>query len=257
MRRAAYSAVVATALGLSACRKPPEPFDAHRLEGSARLAKDDFAAAAAEYERSLQLNPAQGPEVWERAAYANLKAGHLDEAAMLLDEAAKRRSTAAERLQHYRTLAAMFLQTGQGDVAAERYLLEALKQDPTDLPSLRWLAELAARRGGAQSESAAVHPEHLATAVERYDALLALAPDDAPALVRKRLVLMKLLEHLGRRQLTFEAARAAQQHDAAAVATLDEQVKMTQARVDELKAALAVTTRHLAKVAWRAQAAPP
>ena len=81
--------LVLVLLLLTAC-KDPEPFDVARVKGSELLTKNDFIGAAEQYEKSLELKPDQDDKVWDRAAFANMKAGKLDHAAEILEQSMAR-----------------------------------------------------------------------------------------------------------------------------------------------------------------------
>lgn len=229
--------LVCAVLTFGAC-KGPEPFDTARVAGSELLKKQDFAGAAKEYERSLELKPEQEPNVWDRAAFANMKAGNFDRAAELLMKSQERRPGAAAKLENLRNIAGMYLQQAKDLDAAEKYFLKAVELDPKDEQSLAWLAEISAQRGGARATQAEANPQHLQVALARYDAVIALNPGKPDTFINKRIVLMKYLEFMKKQRLSILEG-GDQDPDA------QEQAQSTQARIDELEAALKDTTDKL------------
>lgn len=229
--------MLAAVLVFSAC-KDPEPFDVARLAGSELLKKQDFTGAAKEYERSLELKPEQDANVWDRAAFANMKAGNFDRAAELLMKSQDRRPDAAAKLDNLRNIAGMYLQQAKDLGNAEKYFQKAVELDPKDEQSMAWLAEIAAQRGGARATQAEADPQHLKVALERYDAVIALNPSKPDTFINKRIVLMKYLEFLRKQRLSILEG-ADKDPDA------QEQAKDTQARIDELETALKETTDKL------------
>lgn len=246
--------VALAALVLAACTKDPEPFDVARVKGSELLKKNDFAAAAVEYEKSLELKPDQDPKVWDRAAFANMKAGKLDRAAELLEKSLDRRPDQAAKLDTLRNIAGMYKE-GQDLDGAEKYFQRAVALDPKDEQSLGWLAFISSARGGAQSQAATAQPEHLKIALERYDVLIAMNPNKADAYVNKRIVLVKYIDYLTKQKLSILADAEAQKADKEAYASAQEQATDTQTRLDELKGLLDTTTAKLSEVNKAAKAA--
>lgn len=242
-------------LALGAC-KGPEPFDVARINGSELLKKQDFAGAAKEYERSLELKPEQEANVWDRAAFANMKAGNFDRAAELMLKSQDRRPDAAAKLENLRNIAGMYLQQAKDLSAAERYFQKAVELDPKDDQSLAWLAEISAQRGGARATQAEADPTHLKVALERYDAVIALNPAKPDTFINKRIVLMKYLEFLKKQKASILADAEKQKQDKEAYDSAVEQAGDTQARIDELEAVLKDTTEKLVAAQKAAKAAP-
>ena len=239
-------------VSLCACKE--EPFDVARVKGSELLKKNEFAAAAVEYEKSLELKPDQDVKVWDRAAFANMKAGKLDHAAEILEQSMARRPEQAAKLETLRNIAGMYKEQGDLD-GAEKYFLQAAALDPKDEQSLAWLAEISSQRGGARQQTAEAKPEHLKIAIDRYDAVIALNSAKADAYVNKRIVLMKYIEAMNKQKLSILADAENQKADKEAYASMLEQATDTQARVDELKALLEVTSKKLGEVNKAAKAA--
>jgi tetratricopeptide (TPR) repeat protein len=231
----------------SFCACKDEPFDTARVKGSELLKKNEFAAAAVEYEKSLELKPDQDVKVWDRAAFANMKAGKLDHAAEILEKSLERRPEQSAKLETLRNIAGMYKEQGDLD-GAEKYFQKAVALDAKDEQSLAWLAEISSQRGGARSQAATAQPEHLKIALDRYDALIAVNPNKADAYVNKRIVLMKYIEALNKQKLSILADAENQKSDKEAYASMQEQATDTQTRIDELKALLETTSKKLGEV---------
>jgi tetratricopeptide (TPR) repeat protein len=243
-------------LSLSAC-KGPEPFDTARVNGSELLKKQDFAGAAKEYERSLELKPDQDTNVWDRAAFANMKAGNYDRAAELMMKSQDRRPDAAAKLDNLRNIAGMYLQQAKDLDNAEKYFQKAVESDPKDEQSLAWLAEISAQRGGARSMQADPDPVHLKTALARYEVVIALNPNKPDTFINKRIVLMKYLEFMKRQKLSILADAENQKKDKEAYESALEQAQDTEAKIAELEGMLKDTTEKLVAATKAAKAAGP
>ena len=230
---------------LASCKD--EPFDVARVKGSELLKKNDFAGAALEYEKSLELKPDQDVKVWDRAAFANMKAGNLDRAAETLMKSMDRRTDPAAKLETLRNIAGMYKEGGDFD-NAEKYFQKSVELDPKDEQSLKWLAEISSVRGGARSQAAEAHPEHLKIALTRYDAVMALNPGAADAYVNKRIVLIKYIEAMTKQKLSILADAEGQKADKEAYDSMQEQATDAQTRIDELKTMLDETTKKLGEV---------
>ncbi len=227
---------------LAACTR--DPAIVHREAGDDLLARSDFAGAAAEYAQSLALAPAQ-PQIWEKLAFAKLKAGDRDGAAEALAKHAELETTPARKAEDYRNAAGVYLQTPDQD-RAERYLLEAVRAEPSDASSLAWLGELASIRGGARVQKGPVVPAELDKAIGYYGRVIAIHPEQRAALANRRIAIVKYLGAL-------EDERAAQAvrlkragKDAAAAADAKDRVAKAESKKAELEALLADTTARLA-----------
>ncbi|MDP2269619.1 MAG: hypothetical protein Q8N23_10360 [Archangium sp.] len=236
-----------TTLALLSSCTDPEPFNVARVKGSELLKKGDFLAAAAEYEKSLELKPEQDAKVWDRAAFANMKGGKLDRAAELLEKSLDRRPDLAAKSDTLRNIAGMYKEGGDLD-GAEKYFQKAVVLDPKDEQSLGWLAFISSTRGGAQSQAAEAQPEHLKIALERYDAVIAMNPTKVDSFINKRIVLVKYLDHLNKQKLSILADAESQKADKEAYASAQEQATDTQTRIDELKVLLDSTSKTLGEL---------
>jgi tetratricopeptide (TPR) repeat protein len=250
-----FTAFTALALlSLPAC-KDPEPFDVARVKGSELLTKNDFAAAAVQYEKSLELKPDQDAKVWDRAAFANMKAGKYDRAAELLEKSLDRRPEPSAKSDCLRNIAGMYMQQAGDSTNAEKYFQKAATLDPKDEQALSWLAEISSQRGGARQQTAEAQPEHLKLALERYDAVLAVNPNKPDTYINKRIVLVKYIEYLKKQKLSILADAEAQKKDKEAYADMQQQAVDTQTRIDELMGILDVTTKKLGEAMKAAKAA--
>ncbi|HEY6099729.1 MAG TPA: hypothetical protein VIW03_09885 [Anaeromyxobacter sp.] len=187
---------------LAACK--PDPATVHREAGDDLLRKSDFAGAAAEYARSVALDPKQ-PTVWERLAFCRVKTGEKELAAEGLVKLADLKPENAQKAEVFRNAAGVFLQ-GPDRARAEPYLVAAVRLDPQDEASLTWLGELASEKGGARLDVATAVPEELEKALGYYGQLVALRPDAMAAHANRRIVLVKYLGHLAEERRR-EAAR--------------------------------------------------
>ena len=253
MKRLFIAFTAMTLLSLSACKD--EPFDVARVKGSELLTKNDFAGAAEQYEKSLELKPDQDVKVWDRAAFANMKAGKYDRAAELLEKSLDRRPEQAAKSECLRNIAGMYMQQAGDSTNAEKYFQKAVVLDPKDEQALSWLAEISSQRGGARQQTAEAQPEHLKIALERYDAVIAVNPNKPDTYINKRIVLVKYIEHLKKQKLSILADAENQKADKEAYADMQQQAVDTQTRIDELMGLLDATTKKLGEVMKAAKAA--
>ncbi|MFO0600218.1 MAG: tetratricopeptide repeat protein [Myxococcaceae bacterium] len=238
---------LAAAVAVSACNKE-EPFDTARIKGSELLKKNDFAGAATEYEKSLTLNPNQEARVWDRAAFAHMKAGNFDKSAELLEKSLDKRADQAAKLETLRNVAVMYLKEAQDPDKAEAWFQKVLALDAKDEQALSWLAEISSQRGGARSMTAVADGIHLTKALERYDAVIAVVPTKPDAYINKRIVLVKYIDALTKQRLSILADAEAQKKDKEAYDSMMEQASDTEKRIDELKAMLEETSKKLGEV---------
>lgn len=246
------SALALAALALlAACTR--DPSIVHREAGDDRMAKSDFAGAAAEYALSLATAPAQ-PQVWDKLAFAKLKAGDRDGAAEALARHAELETVPARKAEAYRNAAGVYLQEADRD-KAERYLLEAVRADPSDEASLAWLGELASIRGGARVQLGPVVPAELDAAIAYYGRVIALRPDNRAAHANRRIAIVKYLPALDDERAAQTARLQRAGKDAAAAADAKERLAKAAARKEELQKLLAESSATLSP-AQKAAAAP-
>jgi tetratricopeptide (TPR) repeat protein len=227
---------------LLACE--PDPAAVHRKAADDLLARSDFAGAAEEYARSLSAAPAQ-PKVWEKLAFARLKAGEKDRAADALVRLAELEAEPARRADAYRNAAGIFLQGAEHHAKAERFLLEVVRLDPADEASLTWLGELASERGGARSQDAPAVPEELEKAIGYYGRIIALRPDSLPAHANRRIVVLKYLAALDDERAAQAARLARAGRDAAAAQEAKDRIARAEARAAALQPLLAESMQKL------------
>jgi tetratricopeptide (TPR) repeat protein len=246
------SALALAALALlAACKR--DPSIVHREAGDELLARSDFAAAAAEYAQSLAAAPGQ-PEIWDKLAFAKLKAGDRDGAAEALAKRAEIETAPARKADAYRNAAGIYL-PGDGD-KAERYLLEAVRVDPADEASLGWLGELASARGGARVQLGPVVPAKLDEAIGYYGRVIALRPDSRAAHANRRIVAVKYLAAVDD-DLAAQTARLKRAgKDAAAAADATERIARADAKKAELQKLLADSNAALSPAQKAATATP-
>ncbi|MFT3711361.1 MAG: tetratricopeptide repeat protein [Archangium sp.] len=245
--------IAALTLSFVACKD--EPFDTERIKGSELLKKDDFVGAATAYEKSLELKPDQDVKVWDRAAFANMKAGNYDKAAEVLEKSLARRPEQSAKLDTLRNVAGMYFQQADDKDKAEKYFQKVLEIDPKDEQALSWLAEISSVRGGARAQSAPADGTHLQEALKRYDAVIAVNPNKPDAYINKRIVYVKYIDMLNKQKLSILADAEAQKKDKEAYDSMLEQAKDTEDRIAELKGQLDETTKKLGEVNKAAKAA--
>lgn len=216
---------------LVACK--PDPAVLHRQTGDDLLRRSDFAGAALEYAKSLELDPKQ-EKIWEKLAFCRVKTGEKDLAAEALVKVADLKVGEPQKAEVYRNAAGIFLQ-GADRAKAETYLVEAVRFEPSDEQSLTWLGELASEKGGARFEMATAVPEELDKAIGYYGRLIQLRPDGAAAHLNRRIVLMKYLGHLAEERLRAEAALRRSGRDANAAAEARERIARIDAKSAELR----------------------
>lgn len=192
---------LAPALLLAACKQDPAVL--HREAGDDLLQKSDFSGAAAEYVKSIAIDPKQA-NVWERLAFCRVKMGEKDLAAEGLVKLADLKPQSAQKAEVLRNAAGIYLQ-GPDRAKAERYLIEAVRLDPNDESSLTWLGELASEKGGARLDIATAVPAELEKALGYYDRLIAIRPDAGAPYANRRIVCVKYLAHLADERKREEA----------------------------------------------------
>ncbi len=226
---------------LVACR--PDAATLHRTQGDDLMRQSDFGGAAAEYAKSLALDQKQ-EKVWEKLAFCRVKAGEKELAAEALVKVAHLKAADAQKAEVFRNAAGIFLQ-GPDRAGAERYLLEAVRLDPSDEASLTWLGELASEKGGARLQDQTAVPEELDKALGYYGRLIELRPDGTAAHANRRIVLVKYLGHLAEEKLR-EDSRGRSGRGARAppearerIARIDAKSSALQRMLDETNAKLA------------------
>jgi tetratricopeptide (TPR) repeat protein len=216
---------------LVACK--PDPAVGHRKQGDDLLQRSDFAGAAAEYAKSLALDPKQ-EKIWEKLAFCRVKTGENELAAEALVKVADFRPGVPQKAEVFRNAAGIFLQ-GPDRAKAERYLAEAVRLDPSDEASLSWLGELAAATGGARFEPAAAVPEALDAAIRYYNRLIELRPGGAAAHANRRVVLEKYLGHLAEEKRREQTSLSGRGRDAGTAAEARERIARIDAKSAELR----------------------
>ena len=245
--------LLASLSGLAGCKKEEaSPAEPQLMKARDLYAKSEFAGAAQRYDEALKLDPKLDISVWEKTAFSYSKAGNFDRAGELLIKTLDFRAPGA-RADTYRNAAGMYLQ-GLNHEKAEQYFGEALKLDPNDEASLAWMAEIASIRGGARRNTGAVFPEHLETAVARYDQLIALHPAVPAPYISKRIALIRQVNYYAEQKVLAERT-AKQEKSKPAAAAATEAAKKAEARMEELKAKFLETNKKLGEVQKAARAA--
>lgn len=229
---------------LVACK--PEPARLHRDNADDLMRESKFAAAAEAYARSLEVDPRQ-EKVWEKLAYARVKAGEKDLAAEALVKVAALKATDAQKAEVYRNAAGIFLQGTDRD-KAEKYLVETVRLDPADEASLTWLGELASERGGARLDAATAVPAELEKAIGYYGKLIALRPEGKAAHANRRIAVVKYLGYLAEERHGEELRLRKAGRDATAAAQARERLARLDAKLTELRRMLDESNQKLAPV---------
>ncbi len=235
---------------LAACKR--DPAIVHREAGDDLMSRSDFAGAAAEYAQSVATTPAQ-PQVWEKLAFAKLKAGDADGAAEALAKKAEAETDPARKAESYRNAAGIYLQ-GVHAEKAEPYLLEAVRVDPKDETSLGWLGELASQRGGARVQTGPVVPAELDAAIGWYGRVIALRPDSRAAHGNRRIAVVKYLAALDDERAAQTARLKRAGKDPAAAEDAKRRIALAEAKQAELQKLLAESNAALSPA--RAAATP-
>ncbi len=240
--------VVVAVVALSACKKDPTPSELAHAKGDELYAKADYAGAAKAFDESLVADPKQPVKDYEKAAFSHMKAGNFDRSAELLLATLAQKTDDAGKIETYKNVAGMYMQSAGRPDKAEAYFQKAFELDPKDDQTLAWLGQISKDLGGASATTTEADPKHLDKALERYDALIALTPAVPAPYVNKRIVLIKYIEHLGR--LKAEAEKSAEENKADKDVAGDflETAKKHQARAEELKLVLDDVSKKLGEV---------
>jgi len=228
---------------LLACKA--DPAVVHRNQGDELLRSSDFGGAAAEYAKSVALDPKQ-EKVWEKLAFCRVKTGERDLAAEALVKVADFKPGDAQKAEVFRNAAGVFLQ-GPDRAKAEKYLVETVRLDPSDETSLTWLGELAAEQGGARVELAPAVPEELDHDIRYYTRLIELRPDGTAAHVNRRIVLVKYLGYLAEEKHREQVQQARRGRDPGAAAEARERMARIDAKSAELRRMLDESSAKLAR----------
>lgn len=228
-------------LAVLACK--PDPAAVHRKAGDDLLSRSDFAGAAAEYAKSLELDAKQ-EKTWEKLAFCRVKTGEEELAAEALVKTVEFKASDAQRAEVYRNAAGIFLQSPER-AKAEAYLLEAVRLDPKDEASITWLGELASEAGGARHPLGVAAPEQLDKAIGYYDRLIELRPNGTAAHVNRRIVVTKYLTYLAEQKRAEQ--RVLRARDPQAVADARERIARIDAKAAKLQRLLDESNEKLGK----------
>jgi tetratricopeptide (TPR) repeat protein len=218
----------------SSCDSPyfdrNNPARIHRNAGIQAFKKERWAEAADEWKLSLQAKPNQ-PELYDKLAFAEARAGRLDDAAATMLKTVEFKTDEKEKLDVTRKVANMYLQNNKID-KAEEYFKKILEKAPNDDATMTWLGELHSILGGARSGAAPADLSHLEEAISFYDRALAISPEALTPTVNKRIALLKMRDH-------WQLKKNAADKDFEAVPKRDKKAKAeAKARQDEAQAKL-------------------
>lgn len=222
--------------GAPACKEEPKgPAVTHLKAGDEALAAGDFAKAAEEYGKSLEADPKQ-EKVWEKKAVSHKGAGDLAKAEEAILKTLEFKPDAAKKAEVYANLGSVYMEKNDTK-NAERSYNEAIKLNPNDSMALAWLAEFAARRGGARDMKAPIVPEELKKAIELYDKVITIKPEDPGTYTNKRIALGRLMENerLQKEAATKEAEEAVKAKDKAKEDDAKARADKHQAQMDDYK----------------------
>ncbi|HVE83398.1 MAG TPA: tetratricopeptide repeat protein [Myxococcales bacterium] len=222
----------------SSCDSPyfnrNDPARIHRNKGIEAFKKERWGDAADEWKLSLQAKPEQR-EMYEKLAFAEVKAGRLDDAAATLFKTQAFQDTDKQRLDVTRKVASMYLQNNKLD-KAEHYFQEILKQEPNDAASLSWLGEIHSVLGGARAQVAPADLAQLGEAIGYYDKAMSIDPENITPVVNKRIALMKISNYWIEKKNKADADEAAApRRDKKAKAEAHARGEEAMAKIDELK----------------------
>jgi len=240
--------------GTPACKEePPTPAKIHLDKGDEFLADNKWKEAAEEYGKSVEADPKQ-EKTWEKKAYCHMMAGELEASEAAALKTMEFRPEPAKKAELYRTIANMYLNKGDRD-HAEKSFNEAIKVDPSDDQSMSWIAEIWSQRGGARDMKAPAVPDALSKAIEWYDKVIALKPNDPAAYANKRIALGRLMETEKVAKDAAEKAATDAGKDKAKADEATAEAAKHAAKMDELKKTMDETTKKLVEANKAASAA--
>lgn len=242
-RLLALVAVVSLSGAVACGKKEPTPAELKLAKANELFKAADYAAAGPEFEAALKLDPKQDVKIWEKGAFAYLKAGNLDKAAELLLGTLDPKAGTERKLETYRNLAGMYLGASAHD-KAEQYFGEVMKLDPKDEQSLSWMAEIASIRGGARANKGPVRTDQLDLALARYDQVSALNPNLPAPYINQRIAIGRYLGHLAEQKAAAEQD-ARESKDKQKKEAMLAAAQKFQGRIDELKGKLEETNKKL------------
>jgi len=242
----------------SSCDSPMfnrnDPARIHRNEGIVAFKDARWGDAADHWKKSLEAKPNQ-PELYERLAYAEVKAGRLDDAAVTLEKTKAFQSTPKQKLDVTRKIATMYLQNGRPDKAEQRFL-DVLKEEPDDDATITWLGEIHSLLGGARSGAAPADLTHLDQAIAYYDRAIAINPENLTPYVNKRIALFKTQHHWNGKKINAEKEEAAlPKREKAQKAEAKARAVEAQAKLDELTPRVEVVSAKITELLKKRAAA--
>jgi tetratricopeptide (TPR) repeat protein len=243
--------VLATTI-LSACEE--DAATAHHRLAVDLYKKGDYAKAAAEYDEYFRLDGHVDEQIQRKGAQAWAKSGDYQKAVGILQRLADAK-TGTEKIDAYRQIAGMYLQTAHDLDKAEEWFNKVLAMDARDEASMGWLAEIAAARGGARNQAAPADPKMLDLALERFDKVIAMNPGNIGPYVNKRIVYIKYLNFLQKQKEQALADAEANKKDKATFKDFNDKADEIQARWDAMKATLDQLGEKISEMSKAAKAA--
>lgn len=258
MKKSIRAVALGTALalaGLTGCDQTAKVAEEHRRKGNELYKKEQWQAATAEFQLSLNADPKQ-EKLWQKKAMAHAKAKEMDAAVESLKKTLEFKTEPAEKSEVYRNIGNMFLQMGPID-RAEGYFLEALKVHPKDEAALSWLAEMFSQLGGARAQAAPPVPEHLEKAIAYYDQWIGMNPVATTAYLNKRIALIKYSDYWKAQKDRADADAIINKKDKVKVAEAQARAADAQAKFDDLKVKFEENNKGLAAAAKANPIQPP
>jgi tetratricopeptide (TPR) repeat protein len=215
--------------------------------------KGDFAKAAAEYDEYFRLDGSVDEQIQRKGAQAWAKSGDYVKAVAILQRLADAKQ-GTEKVDAYRQIAGMWLQTARDLDKAEEWFNKVLAMDPKDEASMGWLAEIAAARGGARNQAAVADPKMLDLALDRFDRVLAMNPNNIGTYVNKRIVYIKYLNYLQKQKEQALNDAEVNKKDKATAKDFSDKADAIQVRWDAMKGSLDKLGEQIAELTRAAKA---
>jgi tetratricopeptide (TPR) repeat protein len=244
--------LVLAATILSACEE--DAATAHHRLAVDLYKKGDYGKAAAEYDEYFRLDGHVDEQIQRKGAQAWAKSGDYQKAVAILQRLADGK-TGTEKIDAYRQIAGMYLQTAHDLDKAEEWFNKVLAMDPKDEASMGWLAEIAAARGGARNQAAPADTKMLDLALERFDRVIAMNPSNIGPYVNKRIVYIKYLNYLQKQKEQALADAEANKKDKTTFKDFNDKADEVQVRWDAMKATLDQLGERISELTKAAKAA--
>lgn len=241
--------------GAPSCEKKPTPAEVAKEAGDEFLRNNEFAKAAEEYGKAIELDPKQ-EKLYENKAFCHMNAGDMDAAETTILKTLDFKTNDAEKAAVYANLAGIYMGKQAVD-KAEKNFQKAVELNPKDDASLAWLGEIWSQRGGARDMKAAPKPEELEKAIAWYDKAIAARPEVPASYVNKRIAMGKLMEYerLQKEAAEKEAQDAGKDKEKADKATAE--AEKHKAKMDDWKNKLEELGKKIGEVMKNAPKAEP